>query len=1131
MANFVSSGHVRHHSLRRRFFAVITALCTMVSASVSAASPVVARSDGPQGHSKDNEAPFVDNQRLDDVPYSLPVTLPSTKMSSAIDPAAPYTPVVLSLIAQLEPSNPPTQAELANAAAILHDGSPSNFGGGVPGCYGTGPVLAPTGTMPSIEQMCWADAQGVLLTNGAIQRGTTAPMTLMGLGSTFDTQLGNVWGQTAATEARWYMVTGMYGPQGDIDVLPNWGRNLTTTGEDPYLSRRTVAAQVNGLQGVGAMSQMKHFAVYNGQNGNTTYQDQWLHEMGLAPYEGGYVDGKAAAAMCSYQASQDLATHLPANVPTLWPTSPFQVGLGPQTWPLNEMHFSCEQPLLLNYVLRDLWGSHAMVASDYGAQHSASAIFQGLDQEMPSKAYYGTLNPSNNGGFGVSGLDPTGDVCSDASGNAVSCTSPSAILVAGIPSGAACPVNASTGGGCGLVNAVLAGTVPLSVFNQALARILYQEERFGLLGCSQKPVSQLCTNPGGNGGRSGDQPGTGTRTGQVLLPDGPTSGTPVLGTKNGDAAIVERFSEEGAVLLKNEDHILPIKQSDLDGGILITGANANHTVADPTSEASTGFIDRDAINPMQQLEAYAALFRRDRDEPQSPDGSDGTDGRHRSSDPFTFVPANDPTGQAVPSSALSTSNSSVTGTLTQLTASGTTTVSSLDYTTTSGKGQLAPGTYTWSGNVYVPSTDTYTFRFESSASVPKSNITFSFDGASKNVIDAENVYGPTVPGTPTNVGYIEAGLSNQKCALPTDTQGGGGRGGPPPTPYPNPCPSNLVGGSFHAITISFNNSAGAPASFRFAYSRTNGDIADAAAAAKGKKMAVVFVNDGVGATSTVANPSGGGNISSVISLSPASNDLVSAVAAANPNTVVVLNTANPVLLPWIKNVKGVLSMWFAGQEGGTSTARLLLGLANPSGHTSITWPANPTDTIWGYNETTPLYPGDTTGQHPERYGAGGGGPGGGGSASFTQGIYSGYRFFDKEGIAPLFAFGHGLSYSTFKLSELDIHRDGDTVRVGFRVENSGRLAGTAVPQVYVGPSSGVPSSIQQAVHSLQGFTRVELRPDESKHVEITLDVRAFQYWDEQSQSWVAAPGARTITVGQSSRDAEALTGVGLPPGH
>ena len=137
-----------------------------------------------------------------------------------------------------------------------------------------------------------------------------------------------------------------------------------------------------------------------------------------------------------------------------------------------------------------------------------------------------------------------------------------------------------------------------------------------------------------------------------------------------------------------------------------------------------------------------------------------------------------------------------------------------------------------------------------------------------------------------------------------------------------------------------------------------------------------------------------------------------AVAAANPNTVVVLNTTNPVLIPWMRNVKSVLEMWYSGEEGGTSTARLLLGLANPSGHTDITWPANATDTIWGYNETKPLYTGDTTGPHLERLN---GGPNG--TTDETEGIYNGYRFFDKEGITPLFPFGWGLSYTPVQLLE------------------------------------------------------------------------------------------------------------------
>ncbi len=152
----------------------------------------------------------------------------------------------------------------------------------------------------------------------------------------------------------------------------------------------------------------------------------------------------------------------------------------------------------------------------------------------------------------------------------------------------------------------------------------------------------------------------------------------------------------------------------------------------------------------------------------------------------------------------------------------------------------------------------------------------------------------------------------------------------------------------------------------------------------------------------------------------------------------MLNTTNPVLMPWVSSVKSVLEMWFSGEEGGTSTARLLLGLADPSGHTDITWPANATDTIWGYNETVPLYPGDTPGPHLERLN---GGPSG--TTDETEGIFNGYRFFDKEGITPMFPFGWGLSYTRFAYSGLHV-TPGTRRRAGrqrLRVTNTGPWRG------------------------------------------------------------------------------------------
>jgi beta-glucosidase len=440
----------------------------------------------------------------------------------------------------------------------------------------------------------------------------------------------------------------------------------------------------------------------------------------------------------------------------------------------------------------------------------------------------------------------------------------------------------------------------------------------------------------------------------------------------------------------------------------------------------------------------------------------------------------------------------VTGHLDRTTGPGSpATDSSIDFTTASGNGQLAAGDYTWTGYVYVPTTDTYTFRFQFSSGVPASDVTFALDGTTQTLSAPADVYGQGVtgahsaalPGTPTDGGYTEAGLTNEATSA-----------------------STLTGGTYHQVTITFNNATGGPASFRFAYSRANGDIADAAAAAKGKKLAVVFLNDN-GATTTIPNPYGStpATISAPESLTAANTQLVDAVAAANPNTVVVLNTTNPVLIPWLGSVKSILEMWFSGEEGGTSTARLLLGLADPSGHTDITWPANATDTLWGYNETVPLYAGDTTGPHLERLNNG---PNG--TTNETEGIFNGYRFFDKEGITPMFPFGWGLSYTNFSYSHLRVTRASDGgLNVDVQVTNTGQDTGSAVAQVYLGAPSQQPAGIQFAVRQLSQFGRVTLDPGQSADVSMQVPLRQLQYWSSAQQRWITATGTRTVYVGDA----------------
>jgi beta-glucosidase len=245
-------------------------------------------------------------------------------------------------------------------------------------------------------------------------------------------------------------------------------------------------------------------------------------------------------------------------------------------------------------------------------------------------------------------------------------------------------------------------------------------------------------------------------------------------------------------------------------------------------------------------------------------------------------------------------------------------------------------------------------------------------------------------------------------------------------------------------------------------------------------------------------------------------DLVNAVSQKNPNTVIVLNTGTPIVLKEIidnPNVKAVLNMWHTGQEGGTAIARQLLGQANPSGHSPMTWPLNNHDTIEGYDQPRGLYDGDKPGKHPERLN---GGPDG--SANWTQGIYSGYRYYDQMQIPVQFPFGYGLSYTSFAFSNLKTTPNADgSMGVEFDVKNTGTVDGTEVAQVYVGPGPEV-KGVQQAVRALRGFERVELKAGETRHVTIKLEPRSFQYWGEPVQKWVTNAGERTIFVG----DADAL---------
>ena len=519
-----------------------------------------------------------------------------------------------------------------------------------------------------------------------------------------------------------------------------------------------------------------------------------------------------------------------------------------------------------------------------------------------------------------------------------------------------------------------------------------------------------------------------------------------------------------AVLLKNSDHALPLGAADLQSVALI-GPVARQAYVGVGGERSRGFADRDAISPLVALRAKA------------PAGST-----------INYSPGIDWIGSPVPASALGPG-------LTRTPSDSATPQvdATLDYT---GTNTLAPGkTYTWTGTLKAPSTDTYNLQLQRSATDPTIANPAGIGTVALEIDGSVRALGNPVPGGPVPILLTEDGLFNVGASVP------------------------LTAGS-HDVKITYAvptaitaplPAAGPtpPVSLRFNWSALTSTISAAADAARNAKVAIVFANDSPGGNSTPdRNPA---------TLQAGQDDLIAAVAAANPNTIVVLNTGSAVTMPWVDKVKAILEMWLPGQEGGDATAQMLLGQADPGGKLPMTFP----------NAVTPF-----TG-HPERF------PGvnadgvaatsGPTTETYTEGLQMGYRWYDEQGVTPLFPFGHGLSYTSFEYSGLNAHRASDGgLDVRVTLTNTGSVAGDEVPQVYLGrPTTPLPDGVQSVPQTLAGFSRVHLVPGESTTVRIHVVPRQLSYWSAAMGNWVVADGDRPVMVGSSSRDHRLTTLVHL----
>jgi len=284
------------------------------------------------------------------------------------------------------------------------------------------------------------------------------------------------------------------------------------------------------------------------------------------------------------------------------------------------------------------------------------------------------------------------------------------------------------------------------------------------------------------------------------------------------------------------------------------------------------------------------------------------------------------------------------------------------------------------------------------------------------------------------------------------------------------------------------------------------DLAAAASAAKSADVAIVFAYQWEAEAIDVLT----------LDLSPDQNKLIETVAAANPNTIVVLETGSPVTMPWIDKVAGVVEAWYPGIRGAEALASILTGAVNPTAKLAITFPKSDAD----LPHPTLLQP--PAGSLPDfshlvaddsnifnvlfqplpAF-----------QINYDEGLKLGYKWYDAEHKPVLFPFGFGLSYTTYDYSGLSI-TSGETATVSFTVKNTGSRAGTEIAQIY----ASLPEAAGEPPKRLIGWTRVELAPGESRQVSVPVSRDRLTVYDEPSDSWKLVPGRYVIRVGGSSLD-------------
>jgi beta-glucosidase len=428
-----------------------------------------------------------------------------------------------------------------------------------------------------------------------------------------------------------------------------------------------------------------------------------------------------------------------------------------------------------------------------------------------------------------------------------------------------------------------------------------------------------------------------------------------------------------------------------------------------------------------------------------------------------FAVANDMTGAAVPAEYLSHAGAS--GLRHEQDATGVPSSAALsdptvDFTIRRGTALPPRGRHRWTGELRIPVTGDYDLNLQ----LLGAHGSLSVDGKGVSRTKELGMHGDILQPGEDNVLATTDGLDNVRRRL-------------------------HLGAGAHSIALEVvGDDGGQPLQCRLAWvtpGQRSANYSAAIDAARRAHTAVVFAWS---------------RGSPAFALPGDQDRLIEEVAAVNAHTIVVLNTSEPIAMPWLSRVRAVLQMWYPGDEGGWATADLLLGRVSPGGRLPFTWPERLSDEV--ANDPA----------HRERSSAGLNG-----HTRYAEGLDVGYRWYDRNLIAPLFPFGFGLSYTSFEYSDLRAKADADGAKVQFRLHNRGSIPGDEVVQVYVGPPRTQHPDAQFAVRALAAFERVHLEPGASRELTLRIPLRQLQYWSASGHRWMDAPD-RKVYVGASSRD-------------